>query len=220
MRLRNFYIFFPIVVSVFILFVLKYKFQNLFLSKYIISQKELSKKISNYVQNQTQSFLIFLSKNFYFFKDKLKVIWDSFKVLEGHFSKNSYKTFRFSNNESQIYGLLSDKVLYGIFNADNNSVYFSFFVNKTKFKPFFKVYFLKKDLDTFVTYQSNDTSFILYKSNNTFLIKDQNSTYCYVLEKGLRSINCTPLEDKFLKLENLYEKLKYKFFKLLGDIGK
>ena len=103
MRLRNFYIFFPIVVSVFILFVLKYKFQNLFLSKYIISQKELSKKISNYVQNQTQSFLIFLSKNFYFFKDKLKVIWDSFKVLEDHFSKNSYKTFRFSNNESQIY---------------------------------------------------------------------------------------------------------------------
>ncbi len=220
MKLKNFYIFFPIVISIFFLFIMRYKYQDLFLSKYIINQRKIANLISNYIQNQTQKFLISLNNNFYPFRNKIKIIFNKFKFLEKHFSENFYKTFKFSNNESQIYGLLSNQILFGIYNSDNNSIFFSFSINQTNFEPLFKIYYLKKNLGIFIIYQSNNTHFILYKENNLFFIKENNSTNCYALDNKLLSINCTYLEENLLQFENLYEKLKYKFFKLLEKIEK
>ncbi len=222
MTRKNLYILFPIVLVCFSLFVLRYKFQNLFISKYLISERKKREKILENLTQIYQNFVLNVTKNFYYFKGYIQNIIDDFKRLEDVYSNSNYKAFIYKQNNITIYGILNSKVFTGVFltNETKNKILFSFNLDEDKTKIKFLIYYFIFDNAYFLNYQNFEKTknFILVKKGTYYFVSSGNRTVCLeIVNNTLKVLNCTSFEPILVRSENVYENMKYKFFKVFSQ---
>ncbi len=222
MTRKNLYILFPIVLVCFSLFVLRYKFQNLFISKYLISERKKREKILENLTRIYQNFVLNVTKNFYYFKGYIRNIIDDFKRLEDVYSNSNYKAFIYKQNNITIYGILNSKVFTGVFltNETKNKILFSFNLDEDKTKIKFLIYYFIFDNAYFLNYQNFEKTknFILIKKGTYYFVSSGNRTVCLeIVNNTLKVLNCTSFEPILVRSENVYENMKYKFFKVFSQ---
>lgn len=222
MTRKNLYILFPIVLVCFSLFVLRYKFQNLFISKYLISERKKREKILENLTRIYQNFVLNVTKNFYYFKGYIRNIIDDFKRLEDVYSNSNYKAFIYKQNNITIYGILNSRVFTGVFltNETKNKILFSFNLDEDKTKIKFLIYYFIFDNAYFLNYQNFEKTknFILVKKGTYYFVSSGNRTVCLeIVNNTLKVLNCTSFEPILVRSENVYENMKYKFFKVFSQ---